>query len=301
MDWRIKAVVQGTLARVPFGNAINDSLQLRIGGLRNLDLEVAGKVSDWISMVKLLSDSGVSMRDSSMMELGTGWFPAFPVCFWLAGARNCITYDLLRHLKADLIRHCVQSLERHLGDIAQAAGISESSVRDRYSRIDDNVLSSCDITYAAPGDASRTGLPDGCIDILYSNSVLEHVTPIALTNIMQEARRILRPSGVAVHCVACNDHYANFDRSISFVNYLRFSERQWRWWNNSLQYQNRLRAVDFLRLTEEGGLRVIAKQIYCRGGVQEALAQLPIAAEFDMYTSEELLATTVNFVAAPLT
>lgn len=298
MNWHIKAAVQGVLARAPYGEVLNDSLQLRIGGLRNFDQQVASKVGDWVGMVQLLKETGVNLADATMIEVGTGWFPVFPICFWLAGARKCITYDLRRHLNPNLVHRCVRSLERHLGAIAEAVGVSVSDIRDRYARVQDDVLSSCNISYVAPGDVCHTGLPDASIDILYSNSVLEHVKKAALTKLFRESLRILRPLGVVVHCVACNDHYSHFDLNISSVNYLRFSERQWRWWNNVLQYQNRLRAGDFLRVAEQTGLRIVAKRTYKSGNVNTALSHLHIAEEFCQYTQEELGITTVNFVAS---
>jgi SAM-dependent methyltransferase len=306
MDWRAKALAQNVLARIPFGERLNSLLQIKAGGLRDFDAHVAGKVKDWIGVMSLLAECGVRVDDAAMLEIGTGWFPTLPLCFWLAGAKSCATYDLSRHLSAELTRHLVGSLTTHLDAIAQAASAASSRVRDRFDLLarDDRktakeILAIANINYMAPGDAAQTGLPGGCMDIVFSNSVLEHVSPEALPAIMRETRRILRPTGVAVHCVACNDHYAHFDRSISYINYLRYSAREWQRWNNRLQYQNRLRTSDFLRAAEECGLDVIAAQRHVRAGVEPALQVLPIAAEFRKYSHEDLATTTVNFVCRP--
>jgi SAM-dependent methyltransferase len=296
MDWRAKAVVQNILASMPFGSELNNLLQLKVGGLRNFEAHVKGKVSDWMGMMNLLADCAVSVRNAATLEIGTGWFPTLPICFWLAGAQNCVTYDQSRHLRLELTRRLVLALDCHLDSIAQTAAFPLAAVRERYNKLGADILDACDVKYVAPGDASHTGLPDHSIDIVFSNSVLEHVTPDALPAIMQESRRVLRPSGVAVHCVACNDHYAHFDRSISYVNYLRFSEQEWRRWNNPLQYQNRLRASDFLRIAENSGFTVLTAKQFVRPGVEPTLSTLPIAQEFKKYSRAELAATTVNFV-----
>jgi len=296
MDWRAKAVVQKVLTILPFGSDINNLLQLKAGGLRNFQEHIQGKVNDWVGMMSLLAESGISVRNAAALEIGTGWIPTLPVCFWLAGAQSCMTYDLSRHLQPELTRRLIAALHHHLVRIADAAVLPAAYVRERYVKLENDILTTCGITYVAPGDASNTGLPDQSIDIVFSNSVLEHVTAEALPAIMQETRRILRPSGAAVHCVACNDHYAHFDRRISYVNYLRFSAGQWRWWNSSLQYQNRLRASDFLRIAGNSGLTVVCARRYVRPGVESALQSLPIAPEFKTYSQSELAATTVNFV-----
>lgn len=296
MDWRTKATVQNVLATVPFGEQLNNLLQMKVGGLRNFDAQVEGKVRDWLGMIRLLQACGVDVRDAATMEIGTGWFPTLPICFWLAGARSCVTFDLNRHLRPELTRRLVAVLAQHLNTIATAVGVPLADIRSRYEKLGTDILTTSQITYAFPADASHTDLPDHSIDIVFSNSVLEHVTVDALPAIMRETRRILRPSGVAVHCVACNDHYAHFDRSISYINYLRFSTEEWRRWNNSLQYQNRLRAPDFLHAAESCDFEIVMAEQCVRPGVDDALITLPIAPEFNRYSREELAATTVNFV-----
>ena len=134
-------------------------------------------------------------------------------------------------------------------------------------------------------------------DIVYSNSVLEHVQPAALSGLFEESRRLIGSRGVSVHAVACNDHYAHFDPAISFVHYLQFSNAQWRMWNNSLNFQNRLRAPDFIDAAERAGLAMVHEERATRPGTREALAQLRVAPEFAGYSQTDLAATSVNFVA----
>ena len=300
MDWRVKAVAQNILANMPMGERINDVFQLKMGGLRDFDAQVRAKLHDWSGMMSLLSECGMSVLDATTLEIGTGWFPALPVCFWLAGTKSCVSYDLRVHLRLELLPQLVSSLKQHIGAIAQAGHLPAGTVQRRYGQLGGDVLGTCGMTYIAPGDAASTKLPDSSIDIVYSNSVLEHVSPDVLPGLMREMRRVLRPAGVMVHCVACNDHYANFDRKISYVNFLRYSSKEWRRWNNSLQYQNRLRSSDFLRVAENSGFRLIAVKRYVRHGVKAALQSLPVAEEFNHYDATDLATTTVNFACQAL-
>ena len=103
MNWRIKGVVQKSLAAVPGGVALNDLLQRTVGGLRNFDQNVATKVNaDWVVFAGHLRELGCSPRGLRFMEIGTGWYPTLPVCWHLAGAAEVITYDLQRHLSQRL-------------------------------------------------------------------------------------------------------------------------------------------------------------------------------------------------------
>jgi len=215
---------------------------------------------------------------------------------------SCTTFDLGRHLNPALLNRLVKALGSHVPSIAAAAGCDPAVVEERLARLAGlgrpaEILAASGIDYRAPADATRTGLAAGSIDLVFSNSVLEHVPPSVLEGLMLETSRILRPGGLALHGVNCGDHYAYFDRSISPINYLRYTEREWRRWNNDLQYQNRLRPADFLASAERAGLEVVEARWRARPELLEALKTLPVASEFARYPREQLACTSVDFAA----
>lgn len=305
MNWRVKGIVQKILALAPGGGRVNDWLQTALGDLRDFEGNVDRKLTgDWAGILAYLGEVGAEVEGRTILEIGTGWYPTLPVAFHLAGAGAIHTFDVVRHLDERKSFRMLRRLGRHLDLIAERGHVPRTAVEERYRRLLatrnlSQLLDAASIRYHAPADAASTGLPAASIDMVFSNSVLEHVPPAAIRLLLAENRRILRPGGWAVHCVACNDHYAHFDRSISFINFLRFNERQWWWWNNRLNYQNRLRAPDFLRLAEEQELRVVFEARAVRPGTREALKTLPLAPEFRHYSPEDLVATTVDFVAVP--
>ena len=119
-------------AHVPGGGSVNDLLQRVAGGRRNLGAEVGMKFSeDWLVQMKALREAGLNIADRDLVEIGTGWLPVFPLCFHLAGARRCHTYDVTRHLKSHAVRSTLQALEKHLSALADAADQPHDIVRDR--------------------------------------------------------------------------------------------------------------------------------------------------------------------------
>jgi SAM-dependent methyltransferase len=290
MNWRIKGVVQKTLSVLPGGVAVNDLLQRTVGGLRHFEHNVATKVhADWIVMAGHMRALGQPLAGRRYLEIGTGWYPTLPVCFLLAGAAGVISFDLRRHWSARLTERMWRALAPHLPAIAAAAGRDLDEVRTLYARRPVP-------EYRAPADAAASGLPDQSVDVVFSNSVLEHVPRAAIQRLMREAYRVLRPGGLSIHSVNCADHYAYFDRSITFMNYYRFGDAQWRFWNNDLQYQNRLRPVDFIALSEEAGFRTVLAFHQPRPELLAQLPALPLAAEFRHYPPEQLACTSVDFV-----
>jgi SAM-dependent methyltransferase len=302
MDWRVKGIVQKVLSRVPGGDWLNDRLQGTIGELRSLESNVATKVANWVSLNELLRKAGFSLRDRDVLEIGTGWHPTLPLCFSLAGVARCATFDRKRHLSPSLTRKGVDCLRRHLPALAEAAGRDLADVEDDWRRLAEardlaELLARARVEYRAPADAARTGLAAGSFDLVCSNSVLEHVPVGGILELLEEARRILRPAGLVAHGVACNDHYAHFDDSISFVNYLRFSEAEWRLWNNDICFQNRLRAQEILDLVRAGGFELVTVRTATRQGSVEALSRFAVAPEFARMSVDELAVTSVDFVA----
>ena len=280
---------------------MNDALQQMFGELRDVEATIDSKVlDDWIVLAGILRE--LNVPTSSMVEIGTGWFPVFPLCFALTGTNACHTYDLYKHLDAALTRRAIDRISRHLPKIADVAGLSLRTVEQRYGSLSPAdqpaaLLRAAGVSYHAPADASRTGLPSASIDVVYSNSVLEHVYPDAIRNLFGETARILRPGGVAIHSVNCGDHYAYFDRSITPINYLKYSQQQWRFWDNAMLYQNRLRPTDFLELARAAGLEIMLARYTPKPRLLELLPTLDLAAEFRNYPPEELCSTSIDFAA----
>ena len=301
LNWRVKGLIQKGLSVTPGGVRINTHLQHVLGGRRDFDSHLADKIYDWSLSIGYLNRVNFQIRGARIMEIGTGWHPSLPICFALAGAGSIATFDLTRLLDEALTFRLLDSLEKHVPQIADLAKDSEAAIHARLnelrrSRDLNELLRSCNIDYFAPTDARASGVESNSIDLVYSNSVLEHVPREVIAGLMTESFRVLRPLGLAMHNVGCNDHYAFFDKSISFVNFLRYTEREWKLWNNSIQYQNRLRVPEYLDLAKAAGLDVIMTATNVSAGTLEALAGLRVAPQFRHFSEEDVAATTLDFI-----
>ena len=106
-----------------------------------------------------------------------------------------------------------------------------------------------------------------------SDVVFEYLSPEELFEILQEFRRIAAPDAVMSHTIDLGDQYATYDFGITKFNFLRFSDRLWRWLNNPIIPLNRLRISDYRRAFSERGFQVGA-EISQRGDPAE-LARTP--------------------------
>ena len=64
MDWRVKAVVQGLLAKIPTGTVVNDLLQRAVGGRRDEGAHIDTTFeADWLVHQHILRDMGFRVQD----------------------------------------------------------------------------------------------------------------------------------------------------------------------------------------------------------------------------------------------
>lgn len=304
MHWRIKGIVQKLLGLHPRGAALHHRLQRRFGGLHDFRRELSIKVDDWTIMVGHLRATGVPIEGTRFFEIGTGWYPTLPIACYLCGAARVTTYDLSPHLQPQLVSDCIVQLADFLDALADASGAPRNEVNNRHARLaaawnarsDLEMASDGVIRYAAPADATRTDLEDGEIDVLFSNSVLEHVPPDVITEMHRESMRILAPGGLMFHSVNCGDHYAYVDSSISQLNYLQYSDRVWAFWNNAFLYQNRLRAHEFVDAAAAAGFEVVLDTSTPRPQRLKELEDVPVHPRFRHLPAEKLCITSVDFI-----
>ncbi|MBA3541276.1 MAG: methyltransferase domain-containing protein [Deltaproteobacteria bacterium] len=304
MDWRVKGAIQKLLGYVPGGERIHYVLQQRGGGLTDFTAECDMKIDDWSIMMGHLRSANVTIKGGTFLEMGTGWYPTFPLCLVLSGAAKVHTVDLNAYLKPEKTVALANRLESHVPLIARLSGQTEAEIDLRLYKVQAALRNGATIgdategaiDYRAPGDAAKTGLPNESVDVVFSNSVLEHVPGTVIEHCLVEALRILRPKGIVFHSVNCGDHYAYTDKAIDQLHYLQYSESAWQKWNNEFLYQNRLRANDFTAMAKAAGFAIEIDTSRAHPDRLRSLDTIQVDPHFARYTREQLAITSIDFV-----
>jgi len=301
MHWKHKAAIQNLVARLPspVSHAAYYAIQRRFGGLRDIDplpMLMAG-----IDIADRAAAQGRPIQAGTVLEIGTGRRLGLPMALWLCGASRIVTVDLQRYLKGQLVAEDLAKMARRRHEVEGAFGerARDPVFLDRIERLMtaernlDGLLALTGTEYRAPADAARVDLPAGSVDFQVSYTVLEHVRPEAIVGLLAEARRLLSKRGLAVHVIDFSDHFAHADTSISAINFLQFSDRQWqRRAGNRYMYHNRLRIDDVLDLFAAGGLHVLSVDTQVDDSSRSELRDgFPLDERFRGKT-EEVLATT---------
>jgi hypothetical protein len=311
VSWLTKALVQRGIGALPNPHYWNELFQHRVTHSLDLTQErFEASLSNCRNHLAQLQRFGSPPTNGSFsaFELGTGWFPTVAIGFFLCGAREVWTWDIVPFLRRDRLK---LTLRRFLElEPAHELRARFYGLPERLSRLRE-VVALCEqpeglgpaellerlgIHYRI-GDASRSGLPPESVDLIVSDVVFEYLSPKELFEVLREFRRIAAPNAVTSHTISLDDQYAAHDSRITRFNFLRFSDRAWRWLNNPIIPLNRLRVSDYRRAFSESGFEVVDETSQ-RGDPAE-LARTPLATRFRGYSIEDLLAIRTWLIAIP--
>lgn len=184
------------------------------------------------------------LQGCTVLELGPGNSLLTALFARSFGATRALLVDSERLATEDLsiFAQAEQILSELRRPVSEAgSGLSLNAVLDRLNA-----------TYLTDGLASLQSIPDGEVDFLFSNAVLEHIRLSEFAALVKETRRVLKPDGAASHVIDYRDHLQNG------LNHLRFSERLWesKFMAGSGFYTNRITWPEMKSIFETVGFHV---------------------------------------------
>jgi hypothetical protein len=234
--------------------------------------------------------------DFAALQLGTGWWPIVPIGLYICGVNNIWAYDIAPLLKKDNLRRTLELYLEYwengqLGMFLKSVKPERiASLEGLYNRIDDepiaDLLKSINI-YLQTYDGRNIYLPDHSIDLFFSTVVLEHIGASGLEILFKEFKRIAADNAVMSHYIGLKDQYSSFDQSITPYNFLKFTDRKWRLFNNPLIPQSRLHINGYREINKNTGWKIIDEKNELGSLVD--LNKINLAPEFKKYSADDLL------------
>jgi hypothetical protein len=117
---------------------------------------------------------------------------------------------------------------------------------------------------------------------------------VDVDRILSECVRVAAPGALFSHIVDYTDHYRYADSSVAMFHFYRFTEKQWRFWNPSGHFQNRLRHSDFESIFARHGLQLL-EVTPCRIEPRR-IDFAALAPQFTSYSREDLSTEAGYFV-----
>ena len=292
---------------MPFGHLIHRGLQDITGTWSRRDIKklYEGRVQ----FVHEMKEYGVKIENAVFLDIGTGWHPVIPLLLYLFGAKKVTTIDINPWLNKKSLTETISLIDGVLVNLATDFGKSFEDLKTKLDFLrelnENNLLSVIDvlhranIQYLCPMDVTKTTFADEEYDGVLSFSVLQCIPRHVITEIMSESHRILKNSGWNMHHIYTGDPFA-FDRHITTINFLKFSDPVWYWIGGSgLAYNNRLRCVDYLKILSEKKYEVKYKKAKIDYDALKALEdnRIKVSSKFHGYSDEELVCSEINIFA----
>jgi ubiquinone/menaquinone biosynthesis C-methylase UbiE len=303
--WKQKAIVQKTISYLPFGQNINYFFQKYVTKGENLNdeyfLDRLGHAKEHIHYYQNITGNS---HPNSSLEIGTGWYPIVPISLFLIGSEKIYSVDIkMLTSKERIITTLEKFLEFHnsgkLKDFinynSERFEVIKSVLKDTDNYDLSRILQLLKITYIIE-DARKLSLVDNSIDLVNSNNTFEHIYPELLIPILKEFKRVVKKQdGVMSHFIDMSDHFAHFDKTINIYNFLRFSEKQWKWIDNSIQPQSRIRIYDYKKIYKD--LDIPISELTFREGDINELKSVTLDSSFANKSLEEIAISHCHFVS----
>jgi hypothetical protein len=224
-----------------------------------------------------------------VLEIGTGWIPTIPYLLHAVGAGQVVMTDVEELLDDRTHRIAATFIAANVDRIARFLHMPTETLMANLQRPFNSL-------YLHPFDKKH--VQPASVDLVYSRTVLEHIKPPLLGQILRDGRDYLRPGGLSIHFIDNSDHYQHRDSRLSRLNYLRYADWVWQisQWEGQA-YQNRLRHSDYVKLFRDAGYDVLQAEGTADAGCMGDLLSMDIASRFKKYEVEDLATLTTLVVA----
>ena len=292
--WWIKAIVQKIISLLPFKHRVNFLFQKYV--TKGVELTDGLFNDKLVHCSDHLASCRINDSQNTFLELGTGWFPVIPIALHLAGASKITSVDISSLVSEERMQLTIAKFKRWLVQERldfYLLQIDETR-KQGFLNKDFSRMSLIEITQYLNiefkiVDARELPNQGGSIDFIISNNVFEHIYAPVLQAILKEFNRVLRDDGVMSHFIDMSDHFAHMDSSITIYNYLRFSQAQWWWIDNSIQPQNRMRVTQYYDLIEEASFKVSDKILRGTNVSSEIKGNLQLYKDYNDMPKNELV------------
>ena len=295
MKWQLQILRDAVKTATPFRPTLRRLQRALSGYPPNVD-NLDWTLENAFAMIRLLLKAGREVTGSTVLEIGSGWFPLIPILYFLLGAQRIILTDVQRYMDEDTFRATLNYTRQNADRIATGLQIEPAHL----AAVLNGVTAPADLgfDYRVPFDPRRQ--PAGSVDIITSRTVLEHIPTNVLSALLPEWARLLSRDGVMVHAIDMSDHFEHTDKTISRINFLRFRDGIWRSINMVADYQNRLRHSDFLALFTRCGFEALAVETMLDERARIDATRLKLAAPFDDMAPDDIAILSSCVVLKPI-
>lgn len=264
-----------------------------IGQKKRERLDVSTYVARGDVLVALMEKYGVLGKGMSALELGTGWMHWYGIYARLHADMCVDLFDVWDNRQFSAMKSAFAKVARQWrSEKNRRPEVMERLERLLQEESFDALYRNFGLSYSLSDVGSLAAYRAQQYDSVFSFHVLEHVPAGSIAETISDSHRLLKPGGIMIHQIGIDDHLSHYDKAESPKNYLRYSSKTWkRWFENDVQYHNRLQGADYDRMFREAGFKV--RESFSEKCVLDGL---PINSEWERYSATDLETTVLTVV-----
>lgn len=234
------------------GNTLGQKKRLG-SGIRQMYVERAKEI------LELCEKHHAIQPGDRIMEIGTGWVHRESTIIRLFYDVRVTLFDVWDNRQLAAYKNFFSNFEQVMGKELNLTPAQSERAHTLLKGIlaaqsFEEIYALLDFEYVINPAGTLEQLPDGAFSLIFSCSVLEHVSKQILPEFIQSYARLLKPGGYSIHLIDLQDHLSYYDRQAPIKNYLRYSDRVWkRYFQNEVQYFNRVQRSEWLNLYSRAG------------------------------------------------
>ncbi|WP_452220779.1 hypothetical protein [Lacinutrix salivirga] len=251
---------------------------------KNLDKNINANTSSFTALKHILNTVNFDLKNKTIIEIGSGWLPLMP--YILKAEQDCntiYTYDLNAHYNTEYIKR----LDAFFKTEKQISFKKKSG--DKYNLPEF-------IEYYPKTNIINSNLPKEA-SLVYSRFVLEHVQPNDILEMHKKFYNDLSKDTYILHLISPSDHRAYSDKSLSYYDFLKYSEKEWNKIQTKFDYHNRLRLPQYLNIFDEAGFEVVYLDhdtVNPKSDKYKKFKALDLHKDYTIFKEEDLLAGSIN-------
>jgi len=235
-----------------------------VGGRKRAAGKMPSYYFDRVARNVTLSRKYAPLRpDDLILEIGTGWVHWEALTLRLFFDFRAVLYDVWDNRQLSALKSFLRQLEGRFGHKGYMEGCDFDRAHSLIRQIEransfDELYEMLGFRYVLDQKGLMKGLPRDTFRVTISAGVMEHIAAETAPQFVSNMASLLVEGGLGIHSINIADHLAIYDPSASPKQYLTYSERQWRlWYQNEVQYINRIQRNDWLRMFADAGLSVL--------------------------------------------
>jgi hypothetical protein len=232
-----------------------------------------------------------------VLELGTGWVHWEALTLRLFFDFQAVLYDVWDNRQLSALKSFVLQLEERFGQKGFLQDCDFDRARALVRKIEavdsfDDLYEILGFRYVLDPAGMMECLPRDTFRLAISAGVLEHIPAATAPQFVSNIASLLVKGGLGIHGINISDHLAMYDSSANAKQYLAYSESQWkRWFENDVQYFNRIQRSDWLRMFGHAGFTILEE-----GGSRADVTGLRVHPQYRGLTPEDVECTTLVLV-----